>query len=125
MSDKKMYEKLRTIKGLGAIEFANNNLGILSLKISEIRIYEERELLNISIRLSKDDVVCELIFNQVLEYSFYYSDKYIFSTIEDYKLLHDDDRLEFYLSLDPYDSENKNNMKDQDFIRSKELRIKY
>ncbi len=66
----------------------------------------------------------KLIFEDVIEYSFYWSEEYDFYIIESYKLLRSED-LTYYCSLDPADTSSFISENDSAIIRSKNLKAYY
>lgn len=62
-----------------------------------------------------------LLFNNIVEFNFYYNSDYIFYNIEAYKLIYFDNQI--YLSLDPEESTDDKSENDSDFILAKRLEL--
>src|SRR5476649_1164686 len=62
----------------------------------------------------------KLKFSGIVEFGFYYSNKYVFYNIESIKLLRCEDGL-YYLSLDPDEENSAASSSDQNFVKSKKI----
>lgn len=109
------------INGIEAISFLNNDLRIIDSIVNSIRIYENSGILNVSIIFSKNSTKYNMCFEDVIEYSFYHSQDYIFYNIENYKLQFNKDKAEYYLSLDPFELTKEPHIKDQDIVRARKI----
>lgn len=63
----------------------------------------------------------KLLFENIVEYSFYYNNDYNFYNVERYKLLKIENNI--YLSLDPDDSVDGKAASDMDYILAKKLTL--
>jgi hypothetical protein len=70
------------------------------------------------------ELIVEIYFENILEFSFYHNSAYIFYNIEDYKLLYFEESKEYYLSLDPNTEHNEICENDSDFIKAKNMKVK-
>lgn len=99
---------------------------LISTKIEEINLNkDEFGELQIKIAVSgfskkSNYFKIYLLFTEVIEFKFYYSNIYNFYNIENYKLLHIDNRI--YISFDPDDGEERSE-DDSDFILAKKLEL--
>lgn len=99
---------------------------LISTKIEEINLNkDEFGELQIQIIISgfskkSNYFKINLLFTEVVEFKFYYSNIYNFYNIENYKLLHIDNQI--YISFDPDENEEKSEG-DSDFIIAKKLEL--
>ncbi|MCS3530752.1 hypothetical protein [Chryseobacterium sp. JUb7] len=106
--------------------FINNN-SLISTIIEEIKLSkDEFGELQIQITISKfskksNFSKINLLFNDIVEFNFYYNSDYNFYNIEDYKLLYFNNQI--YLSLDPDQSIKDKSEHDSDFILAKSLKL--
>ena len=103
---------------------AIENISLISDSLLSISICNEKDLLNVSLRISSfyRSEILILKFINVMEYSFYYNNRYSFYNIESYKVLQTTDN-HYYLSLDPCERIDGISENDQDFILSERLEI--
>jgi len=65
-----------------------------------------------------------LRFSGIVEFGFYYSDRFVFYNIESIKFFRCKDGL-YYLSLDPDESSSSASASDQDFVKAKEIALTF
>lgn len=99
---------------------------ILDAVVEEIRIFKSKRLLSIELTLQVSRVTAsykglKILFEDVKEYSFTYSQDYIFYNIESFKLINMGEFI--YLSLDPADSKKEPSIDDLDIILAKDISI--
>lgn len=110
-----------------ATETFTNNNSLISTIVEEIKLSKnEFGELQIQITINNfskksDFSKIDLLFNDIVEFNFYYNSDYHFYNVEDYKLLYFNDQI--YLSLDPDDSTNIKSENDSDFILAKSLKL--
>jgi len=105
------------------INYLSGKFSLLDASINkfEIHLVDHQLEINIYFQLSrrtKADANVLLIFKDVVEYGFYYNDKYSFYDVEDLKFFETEGK--FYFSGDPYHEEGVSE-NDQDFVMSKGL----
>lgn len=106
------------------IEFDNfiNNYTILDSELSSISVYVEDDVLHVALTMKLNNLkLVRLIFKDVIEYNFYYSNDNFFYNVSDYILLFTDNS--YYISLDPYDGSLGPSEDDSDFIKSNKIFI--
>jgi hypothetical protein len=110
-----------------AIDLFIDNDSLISTVIEEINLSKDESgelqiLLTISNFHKKSTFSkINLLFNNILEFDFYYNSDYTFYNIENYKLLYLNNLI--YLSLDPDQSVNGRSEKDSDFILANSLKL--
>lgn len=94
---------------------------LLDAKVIGVALYESNNMVMADVKLisrsSSDFQELRLVFVDVIEFDFYYSSESIFYNVERVKFFSPDGE-NAYLSLDPYDEEEKVSPEDQDFILS-------
>lgn len=108
-------------------QIANNEIegiNLISNSLLSIFIYNEGGTVNINAKIRNiyNNEILIMKFMKVLEYNFYYNNKYLFYNIETYKVLKDCNN-NYYLSFDPDESVDNISTNDQDFILAGELVI--
>jgi len=110
-----------------ATEIFINDESLISTSIEEIK-FNKDEFGEVQIQITISNFSkkskfskINLLFNNIVEFNFYYNSDYIFYNIEAYKLLYFDDQI--YLSLDPDDSIDDKSEDDSDFILAKNLKL--
>jgi len=122
-----MNERSMEYKGLDGIDYLSNSKHTIRDKVLVgIRLYIEEHITNIELKFSDEaysdpSIVVEL--KNVKLFDFIHDeDRY---NIEDYKLLYDEKKDEYYLSLDPYDYPALGgNDEDGGVITAKEIIVK-
>lgn len=113
-------DKLSQVDILTGIE---KDLSLLNSRLISLHIEYLDNRLIASVRLQLDNNVTSqqltIVFKQVKEYSFTYSDNYSFYNVENYKFLALNEGL--FLSLDPADDSRCRNLDDQDYILAEEI----
>lgn len=112
------------IKGLKAVEYLNNELSILNSQVIEIRMVSTIENYDIILFLKVKEIIIEIYFENILEFSFYHNSTHIFYNVEDYKMIYHKDLEEYYLSLDPNDDFDNICEADGDFLKAKYMKVK-
>lgn len=103
------------------LDFLTGDFTLISSIIKEIRILKKNEQLIAEIRLklmySRSEKELLLIFSDISEYSFYYTENNIFYNVERVKFF----MLErgVYISFDPFEEGETIADDDQDFVKSK------
>ena len=114
---------MKKIKNKEAFHYIRESGILLDSEIIKIELLNKDGLLNIDLSLkiqSGSDLLIEFI--RVSEYSFYYSDNYIFYIISSVKNIMKDNNL-YYFSLDPADESELISKNDKDIIICHELLI--
>lgn len=110
-----------------ATEIFSKNNSLISTVLEEMKLYRnEYGELQIEIIISNfskksDFSKINLIFNDIVEFNFYYNSDYNFYNIEKYKLLYINE--EIYISLDPDEEIIERSKLDSDFILAKKLEL--
>jgi len=98
---------------------------ILDSEITRFDIYFENHQLNIVVYFTlpyhrfQTDKKIKLHFIGVIEYEFYWNDKFTFYIVERYKFLKTE--RGFYISFDPYDESEEPSEEDHDIILCNEV----
>ncbi len=96
---------------------------LLDSSVKEVRIFNSEEVkveIFFNMRQDSDFKRVLLRFVGVREYCFYHTEQYIFYNVEQYKFMYDE-TYKFYLSLDPYEEDQRISEKDQDYIFANEV----
>jgi hypothetical protein len=110
-----------------AVEIFSSENSLISTSIEELKLNnDEFGELKIQVTIngfSKKSkyLKINLLFSEIIEFKFYYSNIYNFYNIENYKLLHINDQI--YISFDPDDIDNEKSEDDSDFILAKRLEL--
>ena len=114
------------ITNIASEVFSKEN-SLISTKIEEINLYKDKlGELQIQIILSGFSKKSKyskvnLLFSEIVEFKFYYSDIYNFYNIEMYKLLNIDGQI--YICFDPNDVDSEKSEEDSDFILAGKLEL--
>ncbi|CAA7195245.1 hypothetical protein [Chryseobacterium potabilaquae] len=110
-----------------AVEIFMSENSLISTSIEEVKLNnDEFGELKIQITISgfskkSKYLKINLLFSEIIEFKFYYSNIYNFYNIENLKLLHINDQI--YISFDPDDGDNEKSEDDSDFILAKKLEL--